>query len=104
MKLEFPEDGEPLFSELTAFKTVGIVMNVFLLDPSSRLLSAFVWVSSSNTIGLYTLLDWNKQQYVFIDTGIECVRFFLDVRRSVTYTSCRRHLRTGRASCTRSKS
>ncbi|KAI8978269.1 hypothetical protein BD414DRAFT_495065 [Trametes punicea] len=72
MKLEFPEKGEPVFSELATFKTIGVVMNVFLLDPSSRLLSAFVWVASSNTIGLYTLLDWNKEEYVFIDTGIEC--------------------------------
>ena len=73
MKLEFPEDSEPVFSELATFKTIGVVMNVFLLDPSSRLLSAFVWVSSSNTIGLYALLDWSLQEYVFIDTGIECV-------------------------------
>ncbi|RPD57452.1 hypothetical protein L226DRAFT_512341 [Lentinus tigrinus ALCF2SS1-7] len=73
MKLEFPpEDGEPTFAELTTFKTTGVVMNVFLLDPSSRLLSAFVWVSNTNTIGLYALLDWDKQEYVFIDTGIEC--------------------------------
>ena len=74
MKLEFPLEGEPVFSELATFKTIGVVMNVFLLDPSSRLLSAFVWVASSNTIGLYALLDWNKEEYVFIDTGIECVR------------------------------
>ena len=75
MKLEFFEDErEPQFSELAMFKTIGVVMNVFLLDPSSRLLSAFVWVASSNTIGLYALLDWNKDEYVFIDTGVECVR------------------------------
>ena len=74
MKLEFPEEGEPMFAELAFFKTTGVVMNVFLLDPSSRLLSAFVWVSGSNTIGLYALLDWEKEEYVFIDTGIECVR------------------------------
>ncbi|CDO77594.1 hypothetical protein BN946_scf184936.g19 [Trametes cinnabarina] len=72
MKLEFPEKGEPLFSELSTFKTIGVVMNVFLLDPASRLLSAFVWVSSSNTIGLYALLDWDRPEYVFVDTGIEC--------------------------------
>ncbi|KAM5530201.1 hypothetical protein V8D89_016137 [Ganoderma adspersum] len=73
MKLEFFEDDqEPQFSELAVFKTIGVVMNVFLLDPSSRLLSAFVWVASSNTIGLYALLDWNKDEYVFIDTGVEC--------------------------------
>ena len=53
MKLEFPDDSEPLFTELATFKTIGVVMNVFLLDPSSRLLSAFVWVANSNTIGLY---------------------------------------------------
>lgn len=85
MKLHFPDsetetsiDGEaealtPIFTRLATFKTIGVVMNVFLLDPSSRLLSAFVWVSSSNTIGLYALLDWDKEEYVFIDTGIECV-------------------------------
>lgn len=64
----------PVFSHVTDFKTTGVVMNVFLLDPSARLLSAFVWVASSNTIGLYALLDWDKPEYVFIDTGIECVR------------------------------
>ncbi|EJF60658.1 hypothetical protein DICSQDRAFT_62111 [Dichomitus squalens LYAD-421 SS1] len=73
MKLEFfDDDREPQFSELAVFKTIGVVMNVFLLDPSSRLLSAFVWVSSSNTIGLYALLDWKKNEYVFVDTGVEC--------------------------------
>ncbi len=87
MKLEFPESFNdpssssghtnplqpPTFSRLASFRTIGVVMNVFLLDPSSRLLSAFVWVSSSNTIGLFALLDWNKGEYVFVDTGIECV-------------------------------
>ncbi|EAU92026.1 hypothetical protein CC1G_06013 [Coprinopsis cinerea okayama7 len=63
----------PVFSHVTEFRTSGVVMNVFLLDPSSRLLSAFIWVSSSNTIGLYALLDWDNDEYVFIDTGIECV-------------------------------
>jgi hypothetical protein len=48
-------------------------MNVFLLDPPGRLLACFVWVSNPNSIGLYTLLDWDTQEYVFIDTGIECV-------------------------------
>ncbi|KAF4598893.1 hypothetical protein EYR38_007305 [Pleurotus pulmonarius] len=79
MKLYFPEDPKhvlkeakdrppPVFSRVMEFKTTGVVMNVFLLDPSARLLAAFVWVSSSNTIGL---LDWDKPEY---DTGIECVR------------------------------
>ncbi|KAH9922574.1 hypothetical protein B0H21DRAFT_781534 [Amylocystis lapponica] len=84
MKLQFPdpelesdsgaEDGvpKPVFSSLATFKTVGVVMNVFLLDPASRLLSAFVWLSGPNTIGLYAVLDWAKQEYVFIDTGILC--------------------------------
>ncbi|KAF9476856.1 hypothetical protein BDN70DRAFT_907453 [Pholiota conissans] len=63
----------PVFSRVTGFRTTGVVMNVFLLDPSERLLSAFIWVSTSNTIGLYALPDWNKKEYVFIDTGIECV-------------------------------
>lgn len=64
----------PIFSHVTEFRTTGVVMNVFLLDPSERLLSAFIWVSNSNTIGLYALPDWDKKEYVFIDTGIECVR------------------------------
>lgn len=63
----------PIFSHVTEFKTTGVVMNVFLLDPPARLLSAFVWVSTSNTIGLYALLDWDKPEYVFIDTEIVCV-------------------------------
>lgn len=48
-------------------------MNVFLLDPPRRLLSAFVWIASSNTIGLYVLLDWAKDDYVFVDTGVGCL-------------------------------
>ena len=80
MKLQFPDADygadtapTPTFTMLARFKTIGVVMNVFLLDPSSRLLSAFIWVSTANTIGLYALLDWDKQEYVFIDTGIDCV-------------------------------
>lgn len=64
----------PIFSQITSFKTAGVVMNVFLLDPPGRLLACFVWVSEPNTIGLYTLLDWDTREYAFIDTGIECVR------------------------------
>ncbi|PPQ64170.1 hypothetical protein CVT24_008544 [Panaeolus cyanescens] len=63
----------PVFSRVSDFRTAGVVMNVFLLDPSERLLSAFVWVSSTNTIGLFALLDWDRNEYVFVDTGIECV-------------------------------
>ncbi|RDB20732.1 hypothetical protein Hypma_012244 [Hypsizygus marmoreus] len=80
MRLKFSDSpsGEssstpPVFSHVTDFKTAGVVMNVFLLDPIARLLSAFVWVSSTNTIGLYALPDWDQLEYVFIDTGIECV-------------------------------
>ena len=80
MKLKFYDSpsGEstgmpPNFARVTAFRTAGVVMNVFLLDPIARLLSAFVWVSSTNTIGLYALPDWDKLEYVFVDTGIECV-------------------------------
>jgi hypothetical protein len=66
--------GKPVFGHVAEFWTRGVVMNVFLLDPGVRLLSAFVWVSRSNTIGLYVLLDWEVAEYVFVDTGIECVR------------------------------
>jgi hypothetical protein len=48
-------------------------MNVFLLDPEARLLAGFVWISRSNSIGLYVLFDWDKEEYVFVDTGIQCV-------------------------------
>jgi hypothetical protein len=68
--------ASPIFSEVATFMTTGVVMNVFLLDPPARLLSAFIWVSGPNTIGLYTLLDWETQEYVYIDTGIECVSSF----------------------------
>ena len=77
----------PIFSHVSEFKTTGVVMNVFLLDPPGRLLSAFVWVSSSNTIGLYALLDWNKSDYVFIDTGIACVSVVSDY--VVHFSDCR---------------
>jgi hypothetical protein len=80
MRLKFSDSpsGEssvapPVFSHVTDFRTAGVVMNVFLLDPSAQLLSAFVWVAGSNTIGLYVLLNWDKNEYVFVDTGIECV-------------------------------
>ncbi|KDR69834.1 hypothetical protein GALMADRAFT_282524 [Galerina marginata CBS 339.88] len=71
--LSAPPSLPPVFSHVTEFRTSGVVMNVFLLDPAERLLSAFIWVSNSNTIGLYALPDWEKREYVFVDTGIECV-------------------------------
>ena len=80
MQIHFPEQNSdsddqisPSFSTLRSFKTLGIVMNVFLLDPEARLLAGFVWISRFNSIGLYVLLDWNKEEYVFVDTGIQCV-------------------------------
>jgi hypothetical protein len=80
MQIHFPEQkpdsdeqNNPSFSTLRSFKTLGIVMNVFLLDPEARLLAGFVWISRSNSIGLYVLLDWDKEEYVFVDTSIQCV-------------------------------
>jgi hypothetical protein len=80
MQIHFPEQKDdsneqisPSFSSLRSFKTLGVVMNVFLLDPEARLLAGFIWVSRSNSIGLYVLLDWNKEEYVFVDSGIQCV-------------------------------
>jgi hypothetical protein len=84
MKLVFPQstkhsgveasdDITPVFSRVTEWKTVGVIMNIFLLCPPERLLSAFRWLSTTNTIALYVLLDWDKDEYTFIDTGIECV-------------------------------
>ncbi|KAH0588413.1 hypothetical protein H2248_004264 [Termitomyces sp. 'cryptogamus'] len=66
-------DTLPVFEHVTKFKTRGVVMNIFLLDPIARLLSAFIYANGTNTICLYALLDWDKPQYIFIDTGIECV-------------------------------
>jgi len=80
MQIHFPEqkpDSEeqinPSFSTLRSFKTLGVVMNVFLLDPEARLLAGFVWISRSNSIGLFVLFDWDKEEYVFVGTGIQCV-------------------------------
>ncbi|KAK7691959.1 hypothetical protein QCA50_005364 [Cerrena zonata] len=78
VKLEFPPDGDqtqtPTFSKLSKFRTTGIVMNIFLLDPTARLLSAFIWVPENNTIGLFVLPDWERDEYVYIDTNIECAQ------------------------------
>ncbi|TRM60020.1 hypothetical protein BD626DRAFT_572123 [Schizophyllum amplum] len=78
MRLDFSEapSGDPTvppdFRHVSKFRTMGVVMNVFLLDPPARLLSAFIYIARTNNIGLYVLLDWDKDEYVFIDTGIEC--------------------------------
>lgn len=94
MQIHFPEQKSdaddqisPSFSTLRSFKTLGIVMNVFLLDPEARLLAGFVWISRTNSIGLYVLLDWNKEEYVFVDTGIQCVsqsRYLCDTFLAIT--------------------
>jgi hypothetical protein len=74
MGLVFPEGAAPpKFVEISRFRTWGVVINIFLLDPSSRTLSAFIFVPESSSIGLFMIPDWNKQEYVFVDTGIECV-------------------------------
>ncbi|KIY47646.1 hypothetical protein FISHEDRAFT_44867 [Fistulina hepatica ATCC 64428] len=79
MRLGFEEDEAgklvrpPSFDCLSEFKTTGVVMNIFLLDPIHRLLAAFVWIAVPNTIGLFVLTDWGKREYIFIDTGIDCI-------------------------------
>ncbi|KAF7970813.1 hypothetical protein HWV62_22824 [Athelia sp. TMB] len=76
MRLSFPDadvQSPPSFTPVSSFKTTGVVMNVFLLDPRRRILAMFIWVSGPNTIGLYTLLDWDTTAYVYVDTGIECL-------------------------------
>lgn len=69
-----PSPDVPFFHPLKTFKMTGLVMNVFLLDPVARLLSGFVWIVNSSTIGLFVLLDWDKDEFVFVDTRIPCVR------------------------------
>ncbi|KAI9508011.1 hypothetical protein F5148DRAFT_980592 [Russula earlei] len=78
-QIHFPEQTsdsdeqlDPYFSTLRSFKTLGVVMNLFTLDPEARLLAGLMWISRSDSIGLYVLLDWNKEEYVFIDTAIQC--------------------------------
>src|SRR5882757_5190738 len=112
MQIHFPEQkpdsdeqSNPFFSTLRSFKTLGIVMNVFLLDPEARLLAGFVWISRSNSIGLYVLFDWDKEEYVFVDTGIQCVSpscspCMTRVSSSVTHLLYRRLIQqTGLVSC-----
>lgn len=66
-------EAVPAFFPLKTFKMTGLVMNVFLLDPVARLLSGFIWIVSSSTIGLFVLPDWSRDEYVFVDTKIPCV-------------------------------
>ena len=85
VKLEFPPEGDssssPAFSKLSKFRTTGIVMNIFLLDPNARLLSAFIWVPEYNTIGLFVIPDWEQDEYIYVDTTIECVSNNIMLRR-----------------------
>ncbi|KAK7472029.1 hypothetical protein VKT23_000140 [Stygiomarasmius scandens] len=60
----------PVFDEVMGFTTLGVVMNIFILDPGRGLISAFVWRERTNTIGLVVILE---DEYVFVDTGIDCV-------------------------------
>lgn len=75
MGLHFPaDDRPPEFMQIARFSTMGLVINVFLLDPSARILAAFVYNLDTETICLYLIPDWEKREYVLINTGIACVR------------------------------
>lgn len=73
MGLHFPaDDRPPEFMQIARFSTMGLVINVFLLDPSARILAAFVYNLDTETICLYLIPDWEKREYVLINTGIAC--------------------------------
>ena len=76
MQIDFPLDGpnpKPTFTTLSSFSIPGPVMNVFLLDPIQKLFAAFIYLHGPQGIGLYCLPDWDKPEYIFIDTCIQCV-------------------------------
>lgn len=85
MKLHIPEDQSsestlatgppppPTFSSITKFNTTGMVLNVFILNHTSRILSAYIWLPEGNTLGLYVVPDWDRDEYIFFDTTISCV-------------------------------
>ena len=76
MQIDFPLDGpnpKPTFTTLSSFSIPGPVMNVFLLDPIQKLFAAFIYLQGPQDIGLYCLPDWDKPEYIFIDTCIQCV-------------------------------
>ena len=85
MSLVFPADsagnltGTPYFSLLSKFSFPGPVISVYILDPFRKLLSAYIYLKDTETLGLYTLLDWTKQTSCFIDTGIDCVGVIMEV-------------------------
>ena len=65
LKSDSVEQINPSLSTLRLFKTLGIVMNVFLLDPEVRLLAGFVWISRSNSISLYVLFRLGQGRICF---------------------------------------
>jgi hypothetical protein len=76
MQIDFPLDGpnpKPTFTTLSSFSIPGPVMNVFLLDPIQKLFAAFIFLQDLEDIGLYCLPNWDKPEYIFIDTCIQCV-------------------------------
>jgi hypothetical protein len=78
MCIRFPRPGDirwkqPEFVALAKFHTHGAVMNVFLLDPTHRVLAAYIWLAESKSIGLYVLPDWDRKEYALLDTTISCV-------------------------------
>lgn len=75
----------PTFDEIRTFTSPGAVMNIFLLDPIRGLLASFVWLRLTNTIGLYVMPDWEEDAYVFVDTGLQCVRPMLFMPLSPRY-------------------
>jgi hypothetical protein len=90
MKLDIPEEQltsqsavateplpPPVFTRITKFNTNGMVLNVFILNHSSRILSAYIYLPGSNTLGLYIVLDWDISEYIFFDTSIDCVGLFI---------------------------
>ncbi|KZV65348.1 hypothetical protein PENSPDRAFT_638507 [Peniophora sp. CONT] len=75
MRINFADklsDTLPAFEEIRTFISAGAVMNIFLLDPIRGLLASFVWLHSTNTIGLYVMPNWEEDAYVFVDTGLQC--------------------------------
>lgn len=75
MKINFQEKESrviPLnFTTIgTPFHLVGLVLNIYILDTSSRLLCALIVIPNSDNLGIYVMLDWNKKECVSIDTGM----------------------------------
>jgi hypothetical protein len=69
------EQMNPSFCTLRvrSFKTLGVVMNVFLLDPEAPLVAGFVWTCRSNS-SLYVAFDWDKEEYYLCATEVSSIR------------------------------